>query len=234
MNITDITIGILAVTPEGGAKAYRDLTIKFYEKYGNYVSPHVLMYMQPLIQHVQNFGNEDKWTELIQQGVDKLVGSGAQLLWMPANSSHLVANRINFKGVEFVNMVDVSVASLLASGQRPLVLGTTVSMSEKLYFKDKRMSDHCTKPNAEDQSIVNDIIIKELVPGNISADSRQFIRKLVNKHQVSDGITSVFLACTELPCFFTSDELGLPVQNSIDVSADCIIARAIQLQNFAD
>ena len=182
MNITELTIGIFAVTPEGAAKAYRDLTLRFYQKYGKYVGPHILMDTQPLIYHVQSFGDEERWTALVQGGVDVLIEGGADVIWMPANSSHLVMGNIEFKPAKAINMVDSSVDFLLASPGKPLALGTNLSMSEKLYFKKPEMLERCIRPNEGDRMKVHQIILQELVLGRISNESREFIRRLVKKH----------------------------------------------------
>lgn len=88
------------------------------------------------------------------------------------------------------------------------------------------MRNKCARPSASDQQTIHDIIIKELVIGEISSQSRDFILNLTQKHRVADGIDSVFLACTELPCFFTETDFGIPIQDSISVTIDNILVHS--------
>ncbi|MBI1274127.1 MAG: hypothetical protein GC131_08620 [Alphaproteobacteria bacterium] len=217
-------IGSLAVTPEGAALAYRRLTERFYEKYGDYVSPHLLMYAQPLIQHVQNLNNTDAWVALLSDGFKKLVQGGAQIVWMPANTSHLVMDRVDTGKATFINMVDSAVNHLQHTKGKPLVLGTTLSMSDRLYFKDKERLHHCIKPNDQEQEKINTIIIKEMVLGKLSPKSKDYIKRLVANYKANNAVTSVFFACTELPCFFNSQDFGLLVDDCVEAVVNQIVS----------
>ncbi len=217
MDITHKTIGILGVTPEGASKAYRDLSIAFYRTFGNYRNPNILLYTQPLERHVTSFGQEAKWIALLQEGIDTLIRSGAELIWMPANSSHLVVGQLDFKGIPFVNMVEASIDALAQTKETPLVLGTKISVSEKLYFKDPARLSHCMRPDEGEQEKINDIIVKELVVGSLSVESSDYLHDLVKRY-TDKGADSLFLACTELPCFLEDGAFGLPEKDSISVS----------------
>jgi aspartate/glutamate racemase len=223
MNLEDITVGILAVTPEGAAKAFRDLSIAFYEDIGAYKNPNITMHMQPLISHVQNFGNRSEWELLVHKGINDLKNASANILWMPANSSHLAINQDSDFNMPFINMVDTSVEYLKNQSENTLVLGTTVSMSDQLYFNDADNMQNCFKPNDTDQEKLNDIIVKELVIGQMSDESRKFVLKLIDKHQKDNDIEKLFFACTELPCFFNENDFELPVNDSMRVSMHSVI-----------
>lgn len=217
-------IGILAVTPEGATKAFRDLSIKCYQIFGEYKNPEILLYMQSLDDHVNSFGDQCVWRRLIQEGVDTLCGSGCDLIWMPANSSHLVIDEINFGQTQFVNMVNDALAYLGTRSHKTLLMGTNISISEKLYLSDRYNLEHCVSLEQADQQRINDIIVKELILGRISDNSRGFILDLIKLYKVSHGIEEVFFACTELPCFFNERELGIKVSDSISVSIESLMS----------
>ncbi len=221
-----LKIGILAVTTEGASKAFKDLNNAFYKEYGKYNNPEVLMYMQPLIDHVKSFGDEDVWLELVQSGVDQLVDGGASLIWMPANSSHLVVDQVDFRGTKFVNMVEESSQLLSTEKERTLVLGTSVSMSDRLYFKEADANPNLIRLSHEEQAALDKIILDELILGFISEGSRHFIQRTIQSYQ-ERGVRKMFFACTELPCFFDKNEFSIATNDSICVSIDKIIKQSV-------
>lgn len=224
MRVSDIKIGILAVTAEGAAKAFRDMTVAFYEAFGAYNNPHILMNMQPLSAHVENFGDKEKWTGLVQAGFDSLRDRGAHIAWMPANSSHLVVNDLFFGDMVFVNMVDASIERMAIMKGRPLVLGTNVSLSDKLYFRDPAALKNFVRPDEDERARINEIILKELILGKMSVQSRSFVKDLVVRYRQNDNIDNLFLACTELPCFFDRNDFAVPVDDSISVGIKAVIS----------
>lgn len=217
------TLGIFAVTPEGGAKAYRDVCMAFYKSLGSYQNPTTVLYTQPLIGHVENFGNKKIWHDIVQSGIDFLLNSGAKIIWMPANSSHLIIDEVRTGDATFVNMVDQSIASLKQDKRKTLVLGTNVSMSDQLYFKDKAGLDHCLIVEKEEQERVHNIILNELILGSISVASREFFKTLIEQYRKEKGVERVFFACTELPCFFKPNDFSISMDDSISVSIRSIV-----------
>lgn len=234
MTLNHLTVGILAVTPEGGALAFRDLSRAFYARFGAYHNPHIIMTMQPLIDHVESFGDAEAWTALVQAGINDLRRNGADIIWMPANSSHLVMDRIDLGHCLFVNMIDCAVEALKRDRRPTLVLGTNVSLSDKLYFRAPDKLTHCVPPDDADQQSVHALIVNELVQGNISRHVYQYIHELIDKHRRGDSIDKVFLACTELPCFFGRDELGIAIDDSISASIPAVINATARLAGIED
>lgn len=233
MNPPYSTIGILGVTPEGASRAYRELVLSFYDALGAYKSPAIHMFTQPLYKHVDSFGDAESWIKLIQEGVDSLLKTGADLIWMPANSSHIVVDLIDFKGVDFINMVGLSIAHLKEGREKSLLLGTNISVSEKLYYKDKKLCGICLRLPTEQQDIINRIILEEMLLGRISEASRILVTDIVKKFCRENGVEKIFLACTELPSFFGENEFGLPTENSISVSIRQIIASYLNASETA-
>lgn len=217
------SVGIIGVTPEAAANAYRDLMMKCYEVRGRYKNPSVLLYTQPLIEHVSAFGNIEKWGLLIQDAVDVLVAGGADVIWMPANSSHLVADRVDFRGREFVNMINVAEKHIASISGKVLMLGTSLSVSESLYLRNRGVVEKVVRPCSEEQDKVHDIIINELILGGVSGESRKYILDLIERYAAQEGVNSIFFACTELPYFFNARELPLPVQDSVRVSLEHLV-----------
>lgn len=216
-------IGILGVTPDGAAKAYKDLCHRCYKKYGKYNNPDIILHTQPLIRHRESFGKRKEWAALIQEGINLLLNAGADIIWMPANSSHLVASDIDFGHAKFLNMVDISVAHIEGSKTKTLVLGTDVSVSNSLYFQTKMMRDKALRVDSADQAIVNAIILDELIVGGLTDQSRRKIIEIVRRYQEEQGVERLFLACTELPCFFSAADFSLPVNDSIQTVIDTLI-----------
>ena len=217
-DIKNSKIGIFAVTPEGASRAFRDLSLACYRTFGDYINPEIILHMQNMEDHVKNFGQKDRWTILVQDGINVLLESGCDIIWMPANSSHLVAGDIDFGGARFVNMVDNATAYLRQDKRKKLLLGTDMSISDKLYLKDKNVCAHCVIPDEAQRQEITNIVIKELILGKISKASRQYILNLVKDYAENEAVEEVFFACTELPCFFTADDFPVTVNDSISVS----------------
>ncbi len=226
MNITDTKIGILAVTAEGAAKTYRDMHIAFYDKFGAYNNPTITMTMHPLIDHVNNFGDKNKWVLLIQKGIDDLIDQNVDLICMPANSSHLVIDEIDFKDVPFINMVEEAVNHLKNTTKNTLILGTKISLSESLYLKN--LPANCFVPKTDDIEKLNEIIVKEMVLGKLSETSRSFILNMIEENQKAHNIEHLFFACTELPCFFNNRDLPLPTLDSIQLLIKKVLTQCLE------
>lgn len=221
--IEDLKVGIIAVTPEGAAMAFKQLAGLSYDKYGKYRSPSLVMSARPLIRHVETLTSQDEWVGLLQDTINELVAAGADILWMPANSSHVAWDKLDMHGKRAVNMVNAAVDHIARDRGKPLLLGTTTSISEKLYLKDKAAITRAVAPNPKDQVRINDIIIKELVLGEISKTSRTYIKRLASRYAKSHGTDSLFFACTELPCFFTGKDFKLPIMDSLTIGARAVL-----------
>ena len=220
--MNQLKIGIIAITAEGASKAFRDLNNAFYKKQGKYKNPDILMTMQPLSDHVSCFGDKNRWTALLQESVDILIAGGASMIWMPANSSHLSIDQVDFKGIPFINMVDIASQHLNKEQKKTLVMGTSVSMSDALYFKHTTGNTNLRKLNASEQEKLDKIILEELILGTISDESRHFIKETITSYKAK-GVEKAFFACTELPCFFSPNEFDIPVEDSINISINKII-----------
>lgn len=225
---TETCVGIIAVTPEGASRAYRELSLGYYDHFGRYVNPVINMITQPLIDHVNTFGDKSAWLKMIQDCLDKLESIGSNLIMMPANSSHLIYHGLTPKKSTILNMVDESICYLKSiSAKKSLLIGTSVSLSESLYLKDTYIRDHMITMSQSEQDSIDDIIKNELILGRISKSSKRFIEEMVETYRKKELIDRVFFACTELPCFFNDNISGVEADNSLSILVSSVIDKTI-------
>ncbi len=81
-------------------------------------------------------------------------------------------------------------------------------------------------PQAEDRRIVHDIIYRELVAGEILADSRTAYREVIAR-LVAQGAQAIVLGCTEIMLLISDEDSAVPLFDTTTIHAIAAVDRAL-------
>jgi aspartate racemase len=208
------TIGIVAITAEGGALCYRTIVAESATMLPPSVHPPVILYNPSL--HLTNGSIQARdWhglAAIVRDAIAKVVSVGAELIVIPANAPHYAAAYfVPECPVPFVNIVETSVAACMAGGYaRVAILGIGITMSDGLY--EQPLRDRGIKPivpTAEEQAVINRAIFDHIIPARVTPDAVQLIVDVIGSLKAR-GADAVILGCTELPIVIDESNSPLP------------------------
>ncbi len=158
-----------------------------------------------------------------------LVGAGAEVLGICANTMHLVHDDVASAGVPVVHVVDAVGDAAVAGGHSVVgLLGTRYTMaSPDLY--PKRLAPRGVEvlvPEPEDAAEVHRIVYDELVVGQVLEASANRLRDVVGR-LVARGAGAVVLGCTELGMIVEPGMSAVPLLDSLSLHVDAILDAAM-------
>ncbi|MEG2963393.1 MAG: aspartate/glutamate racemase family protein, partial [Janthinobacterium sp.] len=169
-------IGIVGCSAEGAALCYRTICEEGAHALGPYAHPEVSMHTPSLARYVAclNAGDLAGVAELMLASAHKLAGAGADFLICPDNTIHqafgLVAPR---SPLPWLHIADVVASEAAARGYRRVGLTGTRWLVDSAVYPDRLAARgiDCVRPGEDERSEINRIIMEELVPGVVKADS---------------------------------------------------------------
>jgi aspartate racemase len=81
-------------------------------------------------------------------------------------------------------------------------------------------------PQADDRRIVHDIIYKELVVGEVLANSRMAYREVIAR-LIAQGAQAVILGCTEIMLLISAEDSAVPLFDTTTIHAIAAVDRAL-------
>ena len=147
----------------------------------------------------------------------KLALAGAEFFICPANTNHVVFERVRdavvIPWLHIASVVGERAANL--GCKRTLLLGTRTLMQSKVYdpFFDAKGIE-LRLPEAAEQEEVNRMIYDELVRGKVVASSKTYVERLIDRYADQQQCDSVVLGCTELPLLVPDVKGSLSVLDS--------------------
>ena len=163
---------------------------------------------------------------LMSRSAEKLALAGADFIICPNNTLHQAFDRID-SPIPWLHIVDVVATETARRGfHRVGLLGTRVVMEGSVYpcKLGQLCIDHAI-PDEHDRAGLQDVILNELVAGQIRRESQAYVTSLI-EHLYKRGCDAVILACTELPHLAKSEESILPLLDSTRLLAEAAIRKA--------
>ncbi|MGD9728280.1 MAG: aspartate/glutamate racemase family protein [Nitrospiraceae bacterium] len=221
-------IGIVAGTAEGAALCYRTICREAGKLLGPHVHPEVTMHTFPLHLYLDAIQQDDWRTVamLMSQSAEKLAFAGADFIICPNNTLHQAFDLTN-SPIPWLHIADVAATESARRGfHRVGLLGTRIVMEGSLYPRRLgRLGIDYAIPDEHERARLQDMILNELVAGEIRKESRSYVSVLVER-LYKRGCDAVILACTELPLLITSDESVVPLLDSTGLLAKAALTRA--------
>ncbi len=231
-NKTMKTIGLIGgMSFESTAVYYRLINEMVRAELGGIASAEVLMHSVNFAEIVgyQKAGRWDLAEKRLADCALGLQAAGADCILICTNTMHLVADGIAARlEVPLLHIVDETAAAIKASGfRRPLVLATRYTMEHGFYTDRMRALGLDPRvPDAEDRTIVHDVIFEELCAGTVKETSREAYIAIIEKARLA-GADCVILGCTEICLLLDADALPLPGFDSTTIHARAASAFAL-------
>ncbi len=156
--------------------------------------------------------------------------AGAEMIVLCTNTMHLLADRIEAAiGVPFLHLADATARVVPAAGvERVALLGTRYTMEQDFYRG--RLAAHgldVLVPDADDRTIVHDVIYDELVRGVVRAGSKQRYLAVIER-LLGRGAAGVIAGCTEIELLVGPDDVAVPYFPTTALHAAAAVDAALE------
>lgn len=175
------------------------------------------------IERHQAAGSWDVAGDLMVDAARRLERGGAQCLIICTNTMHKLAPQVEAAvEVPLIHIADATAGAIKASrSRRPLLLATRYTMEQDFYkgHLRERHGIEVMVPDAEDRTLVHDVIYDELCQGLISADSKRGYMDVVARARRDSGADGVIFGCTEVGLLVGQDDFDIPVFDTTELHA---------------
>ena len=205
------TIGIIGgLGPESTCEFYRLITRYYYDRYGDYNYPEIIIY-SVIFKKFIDCGYESAGE--IKQTIESLHRAGADFVVAPCNSIHLVYEKVSQDiPIPWISIMDATAESVRRKNLNKVgLLGTHFTMSRNFY-RDALFGHgiETVVPGKDSQKTINNIIFNELVRNSINEKSRRSAVHCIEDLQ-NKGAQGIVLGCTELPFLISQKDVSIPV-----------------------
>ncbi|MFQ6076847.1 MAG: aspartate/glutamate racemase family protein [Candidatus Bathyarchaeia archaeon] len=226
-------IGILGgLSPESTITYYEYITRTYYERFGDYNYPEILIYSVNFQEFV-DWQKEGRWDRAADKMVEALAAlhrAGADFGVIATNTMHIVFDEVQERSpMPLISIIDATAEAIKRESIRVVgLLGTIFTMSESFYRDG--LSKHGIKtlvPNRDDQQYINRVIYGELTVGKILPESRKGFVRIVEDLK-SRGGQGVVLGCTEIPLLMREEDCDTRLFNTTTIHAEKALEYAVR------
>jgi len=217
-------IGILGgLSPESTITYYEHITRTYYERFGDYGYPEILIYSVNFQEFV-DWQKEGLWDEAAYamiDALDRLHRAGADFGIIAANTMHIVFEQVQQEAsMPLLSIIDAAAEAIHREGLQTVgLLGTVFTMSQPFYRAALARSGIQTLvPKAEEQAQVNNVIYNELTHGDVRPESREALLGVIDR-LCSQGSQGIVLGCTELPLLVRPEHCAIPLFDTAVIHA---------------
>jgi len=197
------------------------------------------LHSSSMILHSIEFGpvaelqRAGKWEELGQLMARSALGlerAGAEAIVITSNTMHQVAEAVeDAVRIPLLHIVDPTGKALESAGvKRAGLIGTRYTM-ELPFWKDRmarRFGIEVITPEAEDRSMVHQVIFDELCLGQIRGASREAFAGVAGRLAAS-GAEALILGCTEVGLLIGPQDVSLPVFDTTHWHCEAAVAFSV-------
>ena len=216
------TIGLI------GGMSYSS-TIIYYEQlnklsnnhFDNLTTPKIILSSVnfSLIEALQHEGKWDQLGHMLNKEAKTLEQAGAEVLALCTNTMHKVSDALlENVSIPFVHIAESTAKQIINDGfKKPALLATKFTMVEDFYIS--KLTNYGLSPiipTDESREILHSVIYDELC-FNIKSDlSRDKFINIALEVQ-NNGADSVILGCTEVGMLLNTENVKLPVYDTVEV-----------------
>jgi len=223
------TIGLIGgMSWESTAVYYRRLNEQVRDRLGGLHSADILMRSVDFdaIVSLQKLGHWDEASRILADIARGLERGGAGCVLICTNTMHKLADDVQQAvSIPVLHIADVTAAAIKAESlQRPLLLATRYTMEQDFYVARlrERFGLDPVIPDADDRTVIHDIIFDELCQGIVREESRKLYLDIIGRGK-AEGADGVILGCTEICLLVGPEHIDLPVFDSTMLHADAAI-----------
>lgn len=224
-------IGIIAVSPEGAALFYGQLTRHLSKLAPPNDQPRITVHNEPVSAYIDAIRQGD-WhgvARLMRRSADILVGAGAEVCLSPDNIvQHAIPLAESGSKVPWLPMTDLVAKSIEADKRRTVgVIGTKLVIESSTYQTPLGIRGiQLLPPTPDEAEMLEQIIFGELLFGYIRPESRNAVHGII-RHLAERGCEGVILGCSEAPLVVTRENSSLPVYDAADILAERAVRFAL-------
>jgi aspartate racemase len=224
------TLGLIGgMSWESTAEYYRQINKGIGARLGG-------LHSSSMILHSIEFGpvaelqRAGKWDELGQMMARSALGlerAGAEAVVITSNTMHQVAGAVeDAVRIPLIHIVDPTGQALETAGvKRCGLIGTRYTM-ELPFWKDRmarRFGIDIVTPEAEDRSMVHQVIFNELCLGQIRGASRDAFARVAERLKTA-GAQALIFGCTEVGLLIGPQDVPLPVFDTTRCHCEAAVA----------
>jgi len=216
------TIGLI------GGMSYSS-TIIYYEQlnklsndhFDNLTTPKIILSSVnfSLIEALQHEGKWDELGHMLNKEAKTLEQAGAEVLALCTNTMHKVSDAmLDNVSIPFIHIAESTAKQIINDGfKKPALLATKFTMEEDFYIS--KLTNYGLSPiipTDESREILHSVIYDELC-FNVKTDlSRDKFINIALEVQ-NNGADSVILGCTEVGMLLNTENVKLPVYDTVEV-----------------
>ncbi len=216
------TIGLIGGMSYSSTIIYYDLLNKLsIDHFGDLTTPKILL-NSVNFSYIEELQHQGKWSELgltLNNEAKALEQAGAEVLALCTNTMHKVLeDMLANTSIPFIHIAEAT-AKKVTNDQlkKPALLATKFTMEEDFYIE--KLMDYGLEPiipSKESREILHTIIYDELCFNVTTEESRQKFIDISNEVS-KEGADSIILGCTEVGMLLNSDNVNLPVYDTVKV-----------------
>lgn len=219
------TIGMLGgMSWESTASYYKALNEGVKSQLGGLHSAKICLYSVDFdeIEKLQHQGNWSETALILAEAAKSVERGGADFLMICTNTMHKVVPEIESQiSIPILHIADATAKILVRDGVTKVgLLGTRFTMEQDFYKGriTEKFGIEVIVPDADEQTVVHDIIYQELCLGQINSDSRErYLEIIANLH--AQGAQAVILGCTEIALLVKQSDTTVPLYDTTQIHA---------------
>jgi len=217
---------------ESSAEYYRIINREVRNRLGGVHSARSLMWSVDFgeIERLQHAGDWEKLTNRMKDAAIRLQRGGADFVLLCTNTMHLMADAVaGAIDIPLLHIADPTAEKINAAGFHKVgLLGTAFTMEQDFYRGrlEKVFGLEVLVPEADDRRVVHEVIYRELVAGEVRAESRAAHREVIAR-LVARGAQAIILGCTEIMLLVSEDDSAVPLFDTTNLHAVAAVDRAL-------
>jgi len=217
---------------ESSAEYYRIINREVRNRLGGVHSARSLMWSVDFgeIERLQHAGDWDELTNRMKDAAIRLQRGGADFVLLCTNTMHLMADAVaGAIDIPLLHIADPTAEKINAAGFHKVgLLGTAFTMEQDFYRGrlEKVFGLEVLVPEADDRRVVHEVIYRELVAGEVRAESRAAYREVIAR-LVARGAQAIILGCTEIMLLVSEDDSAVPLFDTTNLHAVAAVDRAL-------
>jgi aspartate racemase len=217
---------------ESSAEYYRIINREVRNRLGGAHSARSLMWSVDFgeIERLQHAGDWDELTNRMKDAAIRLERGGADFVLLCTNTMHLMADAVaEAINIPLLHVADPTAEKIKAAGFRKVgLLGTAFTMEQDFYRGrlEKVFGHEVLVPEADDRRVVHEVIYRELVAGEVRAESRTAYREVIAR-LVARGAQAIILGCTEIMLLVSAEDSVVPLFDTTTLHAVAAVDRAL-------
>lgn len=227
------TIGLIGgMSWESSAMYYRLLNEQVKQQLGGLHSAKCILYSVDF-QEIEYYQANEQWQnagEILGEAAWSLEKAGADFIVICTNTMHKVIEFMEARlTIPILHIADATAVQIQQAGLQTIaLLGTKYTMEQDFYkHRIEQFGINVMVPNADERTMVNQIIYEELCLGKIEPTSKESYLQIIER-LVKSGAQGIILGCTEIGLLIQQEDVQVPVFDTTIIHALAAVEHALK------